>query len=114
MSLKFFSASPYVIAAAFVVMNSFAHYILPGIYLKRRENINVVNKSILLNIFKITLHCVVSGMLVMFVVNYLMGSAHLFWKLVVAILIYYGLLLASARILKVNYLDAVIRFIKKK
>ena len=112
--LKLFSVSPYVIAAAFVVMNSFAHYILPGIYLKRRENINVVNKSILLNIFKITIHCVVSGILVMFAINHFIGSVHLFWKLVVAILFYYGLLLASARIIKVNYLEAVLRFIKKK
>ena len=112
--LKLFSVSPYVIAAAFVFMNGMANYILPGIYLKRRESINVVNKSILLNIFKITLHCVVSGILVMFAINYLMESIHLFWKLVVAMLFYYGLLLATEKIIKINYLDAVLRFIKKK
>ena len=112
--LKLFSVSPYVIAAAFVFMNGMANYILPGIYLKKRENINVMNKSILLSIFKITIHCVVSGILVMFTINQLMGSVHLFWRLVVAILFYYGLLLASARIIKVNYLAALIRFIKQK
>lgn len=112
--LKFFSASPYAIAAAFVIMNGMAQYILPGLYLKRKDKILVVNKSTLLCILKVTIHCIIIGVVAVFFAQHMLHKTPLFWKLVVAFVLFYGLLIVSARIVKINYLEAVLKFIKKK
>lgn len=109
-----FSISPYVIAATFVLMNSLAHYIIPGIYLKKKEKINVVNKEIIVRIVKITTHCIVIGCLTLLLTDRLINIDILFWRLVLAVVVFYVLLIGTSRIIKVNYLNALLRFIKKK
>lgn len=108
------NASPYLVAGLFVLLNSMAHYFLPAIYLRKKEGINVVDKDTLAYIFKITVHCVVAGLLVYFLVVGMMPSTLALWRLTISIAIFYVLIITSSRILHVDYVKPLMRVLKRQ
>lgn len=106
--------SPYLIMAIFVAMNIMMKYVIRGVYLVNNEKMNILDKPTIVHGTKIMLHTIIVGYVLSVFSDYCLQEIHIFWRLVICTVCFYTVLLASMRIIKVNYLNAVLRFIKKK
>ena len=106
--------NPYVIVAIFVAMNGLMRYIIPGIYLKNKEKMNIIDKQTIEHMAKIITHTFVVGGVVYLFSSCCLPNIHVFWRLTIWVVVFYAILIASMRVIKINYLEAVVRFIKKR
>lgn len=106
--------NPYIIMAFYVVMNGMMRYVIPGLYLKTKEKMNILDKQTIAHMIKITLHAGVVAVIIGITSYYYLTNLQVFWRLCVCGASFYALLLISMRVVKVNYLDALERFIKRK
>lgn len=113
--LVYAGGNPYLITAAFVLMNSTCRYILPGIYLYFHEKIHVLNREIISCFFKVFIHVVLCCGLTYLLSLFVLDDMKPFYRLIMFIIVFYLILLASARwIVKIDYLQALTKLIKKK
>lgn len=112
--VKLGMATPYMIMGLYVLFNVCARYIIPGLYLKKTENLSVINTSTIVNMAKILMHTICVGFIVVIGSNRLLFETPLIIRILVSLVVYYLLLVASSRIINVNYFTSFSRFVRKK
>lgn len=104
--------NPYLITAAFVLLNATCKYFLPGIYLYTREHLHVITMDIIKCMLKILLHTVVVAFVVFNLKKIVDKTCSPFIILCVSLIVYYLLLIITSKIIKINYLQALLKFRK--
>lgn len=104
--------NPYLITAAFVLLNATCKYFLPGIYLYTREHLHVITMDIIKCMLKILLHTVVVAFVVFNFKKIVDKTCSPFIILCVSLIVYYLLLIITSKIIKINYLQALLKFRK--
>ncbi len=106
-------SSPYIIAGSFVFMNSIVYYVMPGMYLKLKNKISVVNINIIINIIKIILHCSAICIMTWIIMAFAKEYVNIFCYLGVAFLLFYIMLYFTSKIIDVKYLEAISKIVKR-
>lgn len=107
------SGNPYLIAAAFAFLNTSCSYLLPGLYLYKKEHICVLSMDLIKTLLKICLHnCVVLVCVYKIICFYDIMSNPLVC-LCLSLLLFYILLILTSRVVNVDYLQVVLRFKKR-
>lgn len=108
------SYSAYMIVGLFVILEVMMKmYFFFFIY--KKEGINLFSLAVLKNILKILLHVSVVAFVLIHISNHILSDdALLFIKLIFNFILFYILLIATQKIIGVNYLFPVKQLIKKK
>lgn len=104
--------NPYLITAAFVLLNAACMYFLPGIYLYTKERLHVITIDVIQCMLKILLHTVVVAFVVYNLQKIVDVTCSPFIVLSTSLIVYYLLLIISSKIIKINYLQALLKFRK--
>ena len=104
--------NPYLITAAFVLLNATCKYFLPGIYLYTREHLHVITIDVIKCMLKVLLHTVVVAFVVFNLHKIVNITCSPFIILCVSLIVYYLLLIITSKIIKINYLQALLKFRK--
>ena len=104
--------NPYLITAAFVLLNATCKYFLPGIYLYTQEHLHVITIDVIKCMLKILLHTVVVAFVVFNLQKIVDITCSPFIVLCTSLIVYYLLLIISSQIIKINYLQALLKFRK--
>lgn len=104
--------NPYLITAAFVLLNATCKYFLPGIYLYTREHLYVITIDVLKSMLKVLLHTVLVALVVFNLHKIVDISCSPFIILCVSLIVYYLLLIITSKIININYLQALLKFRK--
>lgn len=104
--------NPYLITAAFVLLNATCMYFLPGIYLYTQEHLHVITIDVIKCMLKILLHTVVVAFVVFNLQKIVDITCSPFIVLCTSLIVYYLLLIISSQIIKINYLQALLKFRK--
>lgn len=104
--------NPYLITAAFVLLNATCMYFLPGIYLYTREHLHVITIDVIKCMLKVLLHTVVVAFVVFNLHKIVNITCSPFIILCVSLIGYYLLLITTSKIIKINYLQALLKFRK--
>ena len=107
-------ADPVVIAFVFIIVQILLRGVTPYIYLLTTNRISIVEKTVILNILKMVAHAFVCAILTHWCVSFLLPSIHGFWKLTIAITVYYLQLEATGRLFHTDYLSFIKRVIIRK
>lgn len=102
--------NPYLITAVFVFLNACTKYFLPGIFLYKKGNIRVVNADIMVYMFKVLIHTSISALVIYYALNRIGWLTNLFIVLCLALSLYYLLLIITSRLVKINYLQVLLKF----
>lgn len=84
------------------------------IHIYRKTKINLFSRQIIQNTVKITLHCSICLILLVLLKNYFFNTLYPLVILVVAGIMYYVLIILTGRVIKVDYLESLWLFLKKK
>lgn len=104
--------NPYLITAAFTLLNATCRYFLPGIYLYKKIHINVLTKDVLSCMIKIVIHTWLAAFVIYQSIKIIDIPQNPLLIICISLTIYYLLLIATSRLVKVNYLQALLKFKK--
>lgn len=107
-------ASPLMITAVFIVLNSMTKYFIPVFYLWARLKIKVIDRNTIILVLMTGLHVLLTLVCVSVISKYTLGSLSPFIRLVVALLVFYIILLVSAKVFKLDYVTPVLQNFTKK
>lgn len=102
--------NPYLISAVFVLMNVCTKYLLPGIFLYNKQNISVINADTIQCMIKVLIHTSITVIVIYSALNWLCVITNTFIILCIALVLYYLLLIITSRLVKINYLQALLKF----
>lgn len=105
--------SPYLLVAVFVFIDVMSSYIIPAIYLTKKQKMNLVDRKTIIHVTKITAHAVLIGFMVYLLAMHHLSSMQVFWKLSICLTCYFVAMVATMFVIKVNYLEAFRKIIKK-
>lgn len=97
------------VGSMFQIMIRVASFIL----IFRVTKINLINKEVTSNIFKVTIDCSISLLLLMLLANSLFKTLPLFLTLVICGILYYAIIIVTGRMVKIDYLEAIKMFLKR-
>ena len=104
--------NPYLITAEFVLLNATCKYFLQGINLYTREHLHVITIDVIKCMLKILLHTVVVAFVVFNLQKIVDITCSPFIVLCTSLIVYYLLLIITSKIIKINYLQALLKFRK--
>lgn len=104
--------NPYLITATFTLLNATCRYFLPGIYLYKNIHINVLTKDVLSCMIKIMIHTWLTAFVIYQGIKIIDIPQDPLLIICISLTIYYLLLIATSRLVKVNYLQALLKFRK--
>lgn len=104
--------NPYLITAVFTLINATCRYFLPGIYLYRIIHLNVLTKDILSYMIKIMFHTGIAAFAIYQIIRITNILQNPLFVICISLALYYLLLIATSRLVKVNYLQALLKFRK--
>ena len=107
-------ASPVIITAIFIIMNSMTKYFIPAYYLRRKCGIRVVNKQTIHYLLRTSLHVMGVSLVVYFTAKYTMSSLTPFVRLVITLSEFYVLLVLSSRIFHLDYITPIVQSVLNK
>ena len=84
------------------------------IHIYRKTKINLFTKQIIQNTIKITLHCSICLVLLVLLKNHFFNTLYPLVILIIAGIVYYVLIILTGKVIKVDYLESLWLFIKKK
>lgn len=102
-------ASPIIIAVIFIILNSMTKYFLPAIYLRITYGIRVVDKETLSYLLRCGLNVLIVLIGIYFMSDYLLSTVHSFTRLLMALTVFYALLVFTSRAFGLNYISAVLQ-----
>lgn len=106
--------NPYIIVLLFLISNITAQYVLPGLFLIKKIHLAVLNTKIIIFVLKILLHTFLVAMLTSFVMTNILHQFSELIRILISLPIFYILLQLSARLIHVNYFEAVTKYLIKR
>lgn len=107
-------ASPLMITAIFIVLNTMTKYLIPAFYLWLKLGIKVIDRNTIAHVLKTGIHVIIALGCVFLISKYSLGSLSPFIRLTVALFIFYVLLLVSAKVFKLDYITPILQNFTKK
>lgn len=107
-------SSPFVIALAFTIMQILLRNVIPYLYLRFANGVCMVNRRCFILVSKVFVHSLLIGGIVYFGIRAMDVFSNNFIKLLVAGVVFLGLLLLSGKGLKIDYMSSFRKLVHAK